>query len=79
LLGLLERTLGVVSRGSFANELLLRFLRRSFECIPRLALGEQLPTKLGELVLAIRASRQEQLVPQLVSGKLSCSPGTALL
>jgi hypothetical protein len=76
---LLERTLGVLSRGSFANKLLLRFLRRSFERIPRLALGQQLPAKLGELVLPIRASRQEQLVPQLVGGKLCCSSGTALL
>ena len=79
MLGLGERALGVVSQGPFANELLMRFLCRSFECILRLALGQQLLAKPDELVLSIHASRREQLVPQLVSGKLCCSPGTALL
>ena len=57
----------------------MRFLCCSFERVPRLALGQQLLAKLWELVLSIHAPRREQLVPQLVGGKLCCSPGTALL
>src|SRR5262245_54104726 len=57
----------------------MRFLCCAFERVPRLTLGQQLLAKLWELVLSIHAPRREQLVPQLVGGKLCCSPGTALL